>query len=63
MDAARGAPGVAIFESVPVFCDATTCFQSDDRGPLYYAWGHINERGSARLLTAFLPSLREKRAA
>ena len=59
VDAARGAPGVAIFESVPVFCDATTCFQSDDRGPLYYAWGHINERGSARLLNAFLPWLQQ----
>jgi hypothetical protein len=57
MDAARGASGVSIFESVPVFCDATTCFQSDDRGPLYFAWGHINERGSARLLNAFLPWL------
>jgi peptidoglycan/LPS O-acetylase OafA/YrhL len=57
VDAARGAAGVVIFESVPVFCDATTCFQSDERGPLYYAWGHINERGSMRLLNAFLPWL------
>ncbi len=57
VDAARGVPGGAIFESVPVFCDATTCFQSDDRGPLYYGWGHINERGSERLLNAFLPWL------
>ena len=57
VDAAHGASGVAIFESVPVFCDAATCFQSDDRGPLYYAWGHINERGSLRLLNAFLPWL------
>ena len=59
VDAAHGAPGVAIFESVPVFCDAMTCFQSDDRGPLYFAWGHINERGSERLLNAFLPWLRQ----
>ena len=59
VDAARGASGVSIFESVPVFCDATTCYQSDDRGPLYFAWGHVNERGSARLLGAFLPWLRQ----
>ena len=59
VDAARGVSGVSIFESVPIFCDATTCFQSDDRGPLYYGWGHINERGSARLLHAFLPWLRQ----
>ena len=58
-EAARGVAGVSIFESVPVFCDATTRFQSDDRGPLYYGWGHINERGSARLLNAFLPWLRQ----
>jgi peptidoglycan/LPS O-acetylase OafA/YrhL len=59
VEAARGAPGVSIFESVPVFCDATMCHQSDERGPLYYAWGHINERGSARLLHAFLPWLQQ----
>jgi peptidoglycan/LPS O-acetylase OafA/YrhL len=58
-EAARGAPGVSIFESVPVFCDATTCHQSDDLGPLYYAWGHVNERGSVRLLNAFLPWLKQ----
>ena len=59
VDAARGASGVSIFESVPVFCDVTTCYQSDDRGPLYFAWAHLNERGSARLLSAFLPWLRQ----
>ena len=59
VDAARGVPGVSIFESVPVFCDANTCYQSDEHGPLYYGWGHINERGSARLLDAFLPWLRQ----
>ena len=59
VEAARGASGVAIFESAPVFCDAATCYQSDDRGPLYYAWGHVNERGSVRLLNAFLPWLRQ----
>jgi hypothetical protein len=58
-DAARGASGVSIFESVPVFCDATTCYQSDERGPLYYGWGHVNQRGSERLLNAFLPWLRQ----
>ena len=59
VDAARGASGVSIFESVPVFCDAAMCYQSDDRGPLYYSWGHVNERGSVRLLNAFLPWLQQ----
>ena len=62
VEAARGAPGVSIFETVPVFCDAETCYQSDDRGPLYYGWGHVNERGSAKLLSVFLPWLRRAMA-
>lgn len=57
--AARGESGVSIFESVPVFCDDEVCYQSDEHGPLYYGWGHINERGSAKLLSAFLPWLRK----
>jgi hypothetical protein len=54
---ARETPGVRLFESLPVFCDAQTCFQSGDLGPFYWSWGHLNEEGSARLLHAFLPWL------
>ncbi len=57
---ARDTPGVVtLFESVPVFCDATLCYQSDDRGPLFWSWGHVNERGSSRLLGSFLPWLQQ----
>jgi peptidoglycan/LPS O-acetylase OafA/YrhL len=51
-------PSVYLFDSLPAFCDQTICHQWDDRGPLYWSWGHVNERGSARLLDRFLPWLR-----
>ncbi len=55
---AREDPRVELFESLPVFCDAENCYQSGDGGPYYWSWGHLNNRGSARLLEAFLPWLR-----
>jgi peptidoglycan/LPS O-acetylase OafA/YrhL len=57
-EVARETPAGALFDTLPVFCDSDFCYQSDDRGPLYWWWGHLNERGSARLLAAFLPWLR-----
>ena len=48
-----------LFESLPVFCDRKNCYQSGDAGPYYWSWGHLNDRGSARLLEAFLPWLRQ----
>jgi peptidoglycan/LPS O-acetylase OafA/YrhL len=55
----REDPKVRLFESLPAFCDKDTCFQWDDAGPLYWSWGHLNDRGSARLLNTFLPWLRQ----
>ena len=55
----REDPAVRLFESMPVFCDKDTCFQWDAAGSLYWSWGHLNDRGSARLLDAFLPWLRQ----
>jgi peptidoglycan/LPS O-acetylase OafA/YrhL len=55
----RADPRIRLFESLPVFCDADYCHQWDDAGPYYWSWGHLNDRGSARLLEAFLPWLRQ----
>jgi peptidoglycan/LPS O-acetylase OafA/YrhL len=60
VEAMGNRPGVFLFDSVPVFCDAVLCYQSDAQGPLYYGWAHVNERGSVKLLDAFLPWLKEK---
>jgi len=57
-EVARETPGNPLFDALPLFCDSDFCYQSDDRGPLYWSWGHLNERGSARLLNTFLPWLR-----
>jgi peptidoglycan/LPS O-acetylase OafA/YrhL len=55
----REDPRVQLFESLPVFCDTKNCYQSGDAGPYYWSWGHLNDRGSARLLEVFLPWLRQ----
>ncbi len=48
-------PGTALFDSLPSFCDAQYCYQSDSDGALYWTWAHVNERGSLRVLKDFLP--------
>lgn len=48
---------VFVFDSLPSFCDAEVCDQSDKEGLLFWSWAHINERGSARVLANFLPWL------
>ena len=48
-------PGTALFDSLPSFCDAQYCHQSDKEGALYWTWAHINERGSLQVLKNFLP--------
>jgi peptidoglycan/LPS O-acetylase OafA/YrhL len=55
---AAATSGVVLFETLPAFCDSTTCYQSDSAGPLYWSWGHVNARGSVRLLASFLPWLK-----
>jgi peptidoglycan/LPS O-acetylase OafA/YrhL len=56
-EVAQETPVVPLFDALPLFCDSQFCYQWDDHGPLYWWWGHLNERGSARLLDAFLPWL------
>lgn len=50
-------PGTSVFDAFESFCGAEDCFQSDDIGPLYWSWAHINERGSRLVLGKFLPWL------
>lgn len=52
-------PGAFLFDSFEPFCGPTECYQSDDRGPLYWSWAHINERGSSLVLRKFLPWIRQ----
>lgn len=56
---ASGRENVYLYDPLPLFCDAQYCHQSDDRGLLYWIIGHLNTRGSARLLDGFLPWIRE----
>lgn len=49
-----------IFDAFEPFCGPEDCFQSDDSGPLYWSWAHINERGSRLVLKDFLPWLRSR---
>lgn len=55
---AQNYPGVYIYDSRPSFCDAELCFQSDSQGVLYWRLGHVNTRGSARILKDFMPWMR-----
>ena len=57
---ASESPTTLLFDALPLYCDSAYCYQSDERGPLYWSWGHVNERGSEKILRAFLPWLREK---
>ncbi len=50
-------PDAFTFDAFEPFCEKLQCYQSDDRGPLYWSWAHINERGSSLVLKAFLPWL------
>ena len=49
-----------LFDAFKPFCEAEECYQSDESGPLYWSWAHINERGSSLLLREFLPWVRSK---
>jgi peptidoglycan/LPS O-acetylase OafA/YrhL len=51
----RNRPETALYDSLSVFCDARYCYQSDDKGALFWSWAHVNERGSLRVLRDFLP--------
>lgn len=55
----RASPSAFLFDAFEPFCDATECYQSDERGPLYWSWAHINERGSSLVLRKFLPWIRQ----
>lgn len=46
-----------VFDAFEPFCDPLQCYQSDESGPLYWSWAHINERGSSLVLKQFLPWL------
>jgi peptidoglycan/LPS O-acetylase OafA/YrhL len=48
-----------LFDAFEPFCGSTECHQSDRRGPLYWSWAHINERGSSLVLEKFLPWVRK----
>ncbi len=47
-------PGVLVYDSLDALCDAHSCSIDDDSGPIYFIDGHVNPRGSARLLAGFL---------
>jgi peptidoglycan/LPS O-acetylase OafA/YrhL len=55
----REDPKVRLFDSLLAFCDRELCYQWGDAGSYYWSWGHLNDRGSARLLGVFLPWLRQ----
>ncbi len=57
MEVAKGNPNIAVYDSVPGFCDGEYCYQSDSQGVLFWSFAHVNERGSARVLEDFLPWL------
>ncbi len=44
-----------LFDAFEPFCGPKECEQSDERGPLYWSWAHVNERGSSLVLRKFLP--------
>lgn len=50
-------PSTFVFDAFEPFCDTLQCYQSDESGPLYWSWAHINERGSSLVLQVFLPWL------
>ena len=51
----KSSSGSRLFDAFEPFCHAEECYQSDSRGPLYWSWAHINERGSRLVLGDFLP--------
>ena len=55
IDALKSAdPGVLVYNAADALCDAKSCSIDDDQGPIYFIDGHVNPRGSKRLLTGFL---------
>jgi peptidoglycan/LPS O-acetylase OafA/YrhL len=46
--------GVLVYDSLDALCDEHSCSIDDDLGPMYFIDGHVNPRGSARLLSGFL---------
>jgi hypothetical protein len=46
-------PRVRLYDPLPVFCATDDCSQSDDRGVFFWSSGHVNPRGSARMLRDF----------
>jgi hypothetical protein len=47
-------PGVLVYDAMDALCDTYSCSINDDQGPIYFMDGHVNPRGSARLLAGFL---------
>jgi peptidoglycan/LPS O-acetylase OafA/YrhL len=56
----KGSPRSTVYETLPVFCDAEFCYQSDTQGAMFWSWAHVNERGSLRILQDFLPWIRRE---
>lgn len=52
--------GTLLFDAFELFCRGEECYQSDESGPLYWSWAHINERGSRLVLGEFLPWLQSR---
>lgn len=55
----KASPSAFEFDAFEPFCGNAECYQSDERGPLYWSWAHINERGSSLVLRKFLPWIRQ----
>ena len=47
-------PGVLVYDSLDALCGTNSCSMDDNSGPIYFIDGHVNPRGSARLLAGFL---------
>ena len=47
-------PGVLAYDASDALCDAHSCSIDDNQGSIYFIDGHVNPRGSARLLAGFL---------
>jgi peptidoglycan/LPS O-acetylase OafA/YrhL len=44
------APGLLVYDTRPVFCDAASCASKDDKQVYFYDNNHVNLSGSAKLL-------------
>lgn len=56
---ARGNTKVHLYDPTSVFCDTVDCRQSDEQGVFFWMSGHVNLRGSQKVLRDFLPWFRK----